>query len=333
MLLGSSQRSSNLAQLTSQLNTVNNEFHSTINNELDRLREQERVLQTALKLKTRNDLINTMQRELAVDDFHQDLTGHNTALMLTSSTNKNLNSSFGNNSSINLENSFGLSVSTNNNFVSSAIADFQALNLNNLNKSIDLSDDGLRKSHIILDKLIREYSANSTEAANSSVNELLRSAAFDPSYKNRHALNTQEIVRPSVIYATKRPNQSANYRTKVLAINRQDLNRQQTLREDLRFKTTHELNRSLARMSAVLSEREMAKSIRDNYFYSSKDRSFNGIPRSKLRPSGSGDELNRSATNAVRLPLSKTLVHDKPWSPGKVDGAIYYNQKVRVHKK
>jgi hypothetical protein len=202
MLTQKSLASTNLSDLTTQLEIVNSQFHSTIESELDKLKEKERQLQAALKLKTRQTLLSTMERELEIDNFYSDVTGNSTALMLTSSGDR---AYLANNDSLrqSLDNC-SLSPSKNGNFVSSAIAGYQTLNLSNLNKSIDVSDEGLRQSNAILDKLITDYHINldqsrSLSATSNQVSQFLRSAASDSNFKNQYAVNTQEILQPSVV--------------------------------------------------------------------------------------------------------------------------------------
>lgn len=310
--------SSNLAQLSQQLDRINDELQWTVENELDRLREEERLLQSALKLKTRHELINSMEKELEMDAFIRDVTNNQTALMLTATSDLNETRS--------------------RNYVSSALAGYETLN-----RSIDLSDDSLKKSNQILDKLIQEYSNTLSETSRTATtNELLRSAAFGTDYKNQYALNQSELVRPNVVYASKIRPVSAKYKTyKIFSLPAtQDLNQQQTLRPDTQFmtksmqlrenlSTSTNLNRSLADMDAslarsTLNERELAKSIRDNFFYSTLD---------KKRPKTSAS-LNNLSNNSkyLTLPVSKTLVHAKPWVPGHVDNSIYYpyrSSKIR----
>jgi hypothetical protein len=199
--------SANLANLTTQLEMVNNQFHSTIETELDKLKLEESQLQAALKLKTRQSLVSTMERELEMNNFFSDLTGNSTALELTSRDENNsyLNGTGFNKSATLAESSqFLNSLNRNNNFVSSAIADYQTMNLNNLNKSIDLSEDGLRKSNALLDKLINDYNSSSVTPGSlrysaNGVSQFLKSAASDSDYKNRYLLNSQENIRPSVV--------------------------------------------------------------------------------------------------------------------------------------
>jgi hypothetical protein len=208
-----SNSASNLTHLTTKLNQVNNDLYYTIESELEKLKEQEKQLQTALKLKTRNELLRSMEKELVMDNggvFLQDLTNNNTALMLTNSMN--LNQSAENeeqalSSSTRSYPSLLNNTIQNNNFVSSAISHYQTLNLNNLSKSIDVSDDGLRKSNQILDKLIRDYSMNSIENCDAAylkslqgdLNELIKSAAYSSSFKNKYPVDQQNLIKPNVV--------------------------------------------------------------------------------------------------------------------------------------
>jgi hypothetical protein len=196
MLTQKSLASTNLANLTSQLEMVNSQFHSTIESELDKLKDKERILQAALKLKTRQTLMDTMERELEMDNLYTDLTNNNSALMLTSTNNDYLSSEPLRRSST------SSSFSKNNNLVSTAIADYQSANLSNLNRSIDVSDEGLKKSNTILDKLISDYNVSLSQSQNlasSEVSQFLKSAASDSDFKNKFAVNTQEILQPSVV--------------------------------------------------------------------------------------------------------------------------------------
>jgi hypothetical protein len=98
------------------------------------------------------------------------------------------------------------------------------------------------------------------------------------------------------------------------------LNLSDSLNNLTRSKSTIELNKSLNSNSLNLNERNLAKSIRDNHYYS-KEEKFNGIPKSKLR--NSGNFQLKQNEKYVTLPVSKTLVHNRPWSAAKVD-TIYY---------
>ena len=105
----------------------------------------------------------------------------------------------------------------------------------------------------------------------------------------------------------------------------QDLNSQQTLRysskleDDLRSKSINDLYQ-YAR--AATNERDYARSIRDSHFYSDKEK-INGIAKSKLRNSTTFKTKTIDNNSYTTLPLTKTLVHNKPWSYGKVE-CIYY---------
>lgn len=121
----------------------------------------------------------------------------------------------------------------------------------------------------------------------------------------------------------------------------QDLNRQQTfvydtqLEDQLRSKSANNFNRSnlfdynaLAR--SIANERDYAKSIRDKYFYSDKE-TINGINKSKFRNSASYRQ--NTDHGYTTLPLSKTLVHNKPWSYGKVECIHYPYRDTKLKRK
>lgn len=74
---------------------------------------------------------------------------------------------------------------------------------------------------------------------------------------------------------------------------------------------------------------EYAKSIRDNYFYSKKE-TINGIPKSKIRKT---NYWNNADNGYAVLPVSKTVIHKKPWSYGKVETNYYPFRDSMLNKK
>lgn len=122
------------------------------------------------------------------------------------------------------------------------------------------------------------------------------------------------------------------------------MNQQQTfvLGDSLRYsKSGSDLNRSSYFDNEHLSTsynpyarpnydpREYAKSIRDGYFYS-KNETINGIPKSKIRKANYWNDKEYGYTV---LPVSKTLVHKKPWSYGKVETNYYPFRDSMLNKK
>lgn len=72
-----------------------------------------------------------------------------------------------------------------------------------------------------------------------------------------------------------------------------------------------------------------AKSIRDSYFYSDKE-TINGIPKSRIRKTA---YLQNRDNGYTVLPISKTVVHKKPWSYGKVETNYYPFRDSMLKKK
>jgi hypothetical protein len=142
-------RSNELAELM----RVNNELRTQFDNELQRLKEEERALQDALKLKTRYELINTMEKELEVGNLSVAGGGlddvGNLRASLASSSLPYHQSSTGYLKSSTLNQSVGAS--------------------GNLDDVIQLSNESLLKSSLVMDKLTNDmthkHSANQFECS------------------------------------------------------------------------------------------------------------------------------------------------------------------------
>jgi hypothetical protein len=167
---------SNIEQLNQTLQQVTNELQTTIEFEMLKLKEQERELQNALKLKTRRNLITTMERELEMGNLNE------SNLLFTST--------------------FKPSLTASQTFMNSQ------LNASNLNESKKLSDDSL-KSILVYNKLIDDCSIFSADNLNPDVvqtskvdaKDFLRYAAQDPTTKNQYFSDQArtEIVRPNMV--------------------------------------------------------------------------------------------------------------------------------------
>lgn len=125
-------RTSQLSELT----RVNDDLKTQFDLELMRLKEREKQLQDALKLKTRLDLLNSMEKELAIDNLDD-------GGLSRSRTRSNLNNSvlFNNTSGTGkLTNSIGLST------------------LSTADDLVQLSDESLIKSGQVMSKLTNDLS-------------------------------------------------------------------------------------------------------------------------------------------------------------------------------
>jgi hypothetical protein len=161
--------------LTSTLQQVNQEFSSTIDEHLKRLKEEERELQNLLKYKARRELINSMEKELGLD-------------FLSNSTN--LSSS--------QLNSVILSKSLNNSVNQELLRSSNSLK-DSLEKTTN--EENLRKSEILLRKLSNEQS-NLTSSVGLSAQDFIKRTVTNPppSTKDDSKLNKSvEAVRPNVV--------------------------------------------------------------------------------------------------------------------------------------
>lgn len=161
--------------LTSTLQQVNQEFSSTIDEQLKRLKEEERELQNLLKLKARRELINSMEKELGLDFLN------NSANLSSSQLNSVILSKSLNNS-------------VNNDLLRSS---------NSFKDSLEntANEENLRKSEILLRKLNNEHS-NLTSSAGLSAQDFIKRTATNPppSTTNSLTLNKNvEPIRPNVV--------------------------------------------------------------------------------------------------------------------------------------
>jgi hypothetical protein len=95
-----------------------------------------------------------------------------------------------------------------------------------------------------------------------------------------------------------------------------------------RSKSTNELNKSEKKNEAktltrsLAFEREYIQALRNRHLQSAS------LPKSKLSRSENFEKSRAFAT----LPLSKTLIHEKPWIPGKVETNYYSFRKNKSNK-
>ncbi|CAF0714968.1 unnamed protein product [Brachionus calyciflorus] len=275
-------RKPEIQMLSQQLQTINTQLTMSLGLEMQRLKEQEKELQEALKLKTRTELIRAMENELDMDVLNENFLSSKSLTSLNNSQN-------------------------NYTYTSEFL------------KSLNLDDD-LRKSHQILDNLLKEYT--------------------NSSYLNSQNLRTlQNTARPNVIFTksskyTKKP---LNLRTITIykPAPTLDLNKQQTLNyaNDGKYLSKSMLDLSRSNNFAdnsLFNQRDYAKSIRDRHFYSGQE-NINGIKKSRIRETST--HMNKDP-GYTTLPLSKTLVHKKPWSYGKVETNYYTfrDQTLRTRK-
>lgn len=165
---------SNIEQLNQTLQEVTNELQATIEFEMLKLKEQERELQNALKQKTRRNLITTMERELEMGNLNE------SNLLFTSTFKPSLTTS----------------------------QTFNQTSKSNLNESIKLSDDSLKKSILVYNKLLDDCSICSAnenpdvlQTSKVDAKDFLRYAAQDPTTKNQYfsEQTRNEIVRPNMV--------------------------------------------------------------------------------------------------------------------------------------
>ena len=170
--------------LTQSMQMVSNELQATIDVELQKLKDEEKTLKNALRLKTRQELITTMERELAMGDLNEN-TATNHFLRTSASYDSHALNSL--------------------NQSASQLYQTQS-NASKLNESIRLSDDHLRTSRLALNKLTDECSICSTDLNQLTLNNtaqvdarsFLQQSAHDPTFKNQFA-DTQEFVNPNVV--------------------------------------------------------------------------------------------------------------------------------------
>lgn len=166
---------SDINYLTQTLQEVSGELQGTINLELQRLKEEEQQLKNAIKLKTRRELMNSMERELAMDNINNN--------------NDFYSKTFSN-------------FSTRNNLYETTKSE---LSPKNLAESIKLTDDYLQKSHQVLQSLISDYATwsapnNKQFSASNSASEFLRQSASNPIYKNNYLnYDKTNYIRPNVV--------------------------------------------------------------------------------------------------------------------------------------
>ena len=118
--------SDHVEYLRRSLQHVNDELQNTFDSEFRRLKEEERRIQDILKLKTRAELLHTMQKELEMDNLS------------TLDTSRNNNSALLSSSNVNLFQSHASATNT------------------QLNESVKWSDECLNQSQLVLDKLMRD---------------------------------------------------------------------------------------------------------------------------------------------------------------------------------
>ena len=96
-----------------------------------------------------------------------------------------------------------------------------------------------------------------------------------------------------------------------------------------RSKSSNELSKSAKQHEnkpltrSLAFEQEYADALRRSRHLDSAS-----LPRSKLSHSGKFEKSKAFAT----LPLSKTLIHEKPWIPGKVQTNYYSFRKTQSNK-
>ncbi|RNA05894.1 hypothetical protein BpHYR1_038101 [Brachionus plicatilis] len=261
-------RNPEIETLRQELQTINTKLELSLDIEMQKLKEQERELQEALKFKSRTDLIKAMENELAMESLEES--------MLDLKSVSNLNSSF-----------------------------HQTMKSSNTFLKKDL-----KKSHQILDNLMREYNdqykTNMIQSYNTDFKSLPNpNVIFSKSSK--YSRTPQQSVKTVTIY--KKPAE-------------QNLNQQQTFvyGDSLSYNPYAKPN---------YNPQDYAKSIRDSYFYSDKE-TINGIPKSKIRKT---TYLHDKDTGFTVLPVTKTLIHKKPWSYGKVETNYYSFRDSKLKKK
>ena len=161
--------------LTQSLQLVTNELQSTIELELHKLKAEEEALKSALKLKTRQELITTMERELEMEPLYAN--DFSTQTNLRGSTNSlyktNLNQSL--------------------------------RNTNNLSESIHFSNENLKLGNLLLNKLNDECLICSTDLKSTGLNDhqtealdFLSQSATNSLYKNQFG-SEDVFVNPNVV--------------------------------------------------------------------------------------------------------------------------------------
>ena len=170
--------------LTQSLQLVSSELQSTIDFELQKLKDQEIALKNALKLKTRQELVTSMERELAFGNLSENSTSN----FLTNSA------SFGATNTYQPLNQSNLYQTLNNS--------------SNLNESIKLSNDHLNKSLLVLNKLTDEChicntDLTTTQTLNNSyqtaARDFLTQSASDPNFKNQFVQDNSGFINPNVV--------------------------------------------------------------------------------------------------------------------------------------
>ena len=94
-------------------------------------------------------------------------------------------------------------------------------------------------------------------------------------------------------------------------------------------KSALDISSSQANKSSYSFEKDYAMALRDKHFYSQPG-------QRKWSPDSSSQKIASNSQKFTTLPVTKTLVHNKPWSPGKVDASIYYpyrDSKITSRKK
>ena len=146
-------------QLNQSLNDINNELTSSISLELDRLKDEEKYLQNALQLKTRQNLIHTLEKDLEMDNLK--------------STSFNLNTS--GSSPQRLQQLMSQNIDQNKNLEHYLTHD--------LNEDCKICS---RKNHILINTLLHS-------------NENLRSFFKDSIKKNKSKEKYEPPVKPNVV--------------------------------------------------------------------------------------------------------------------------------------
>ena len=158
--------------LTQSLQLVSNELQATIDLEMQKLKDDEKALKDALKLKTRQELITTMERELEMGQLNNFLP-----------TSKSM------------ETQIYQPEST------------SSLNKSHLSESIKFSNsDPLALSNLLLTKLTDECNICSSDMNSLSLsdhqmraNEFLNQSATQPAFKNQFYPDTSGFVNPNVV--------------------------------------------------------------------------------------------------------------------------------------
>lgn len=168
---------SKVDSLTQSLKLVTDELQSTIDLELQKLKAEEQALKSALKLKTRQDLITTMERELEMEPLYADdfLTQTNLNGSSNSLYRKKLNQSL--------------------------------YNTNNLSESINFSNENLNLSNLLLNKLNDECYICSTDLKSTLQHDrqthamdFLSQSATNSVFKNQNGVeDSTEFVNPNVV--------------------------------------------------------------------------------------------------------------------------------------